>query len=359
MPYTQETPVSQLAAQLKGQTLHLPSIEPVLSNWPTTINPYYHELKKKVAIKIDEWISDEKVRRKAQVIDLPLFSSTWYPYATPDRLETITWYSMWIFLWDDVIEESATPSSGITDKVPWIHQQALRYMEYHLGLSSDVEEPAAPTKYCTLFKYAAEPFRKASNLLQRMRLYEELKVYMEACEVEQEFVRAGDLPNLKEYWEHRLGTSSVHTYSALGEYMSGGSIPPGMFDRPELRELWVGINRHIVTVNDLISFKKEVVKSSFHSLIPIAMNETGADLDTVVDGLVDTLHTIGDSMDQAGNTLIAVAERDHGLQGRKNMEKYVKCFQTCATGNYWWSLFCGRYGVQQYLQPDGSLVVPL
>lgn len=154
---------------------------------------------------------------------------------------------MWIFLWDDVIEDSATPASGITDKVSWIHHQALKYMEYHLGLSSSLEEPIPPTKYCTLFRYAADPFRKASSLLQRIRFYEELKVYMDGCEVEQEFVRAGELPSWREYWSHRLGTSSVHTYSALGEYMSGGNIPPEMFDTPELKELWVGINRHIVT----------------------------------------------------------------------------------------------------------------
>ncbi|KAK4677532.1 hypothetical protein QC764_404520 [Podospora pseudoanserina] len=319
--HTQETPVAQIAALIHGQSLRLPSLQPVLSNWPTLLSPHYAELKKKVGMKIDEWISDERVRRKAQIIDLPLFSSIWYPHATLDRLEMITWYSMWIFLWDDVIEDSATPASGITDKVSWIHHQALKYMEYHLGLSSSLEEPIPPTKYCTLFRYAAEPFRKASSLLQRIRFYEELKVYMDGCEVEQEFVRAGELPSWREYWSHRLGTSSVHTYSALGEYMSGGNIPPEMFDTPELKELWVGINRHIVTVNDLISFKKEVEKSSFHSLVPIVMNETGANLDTVVDSLVDTLRNIGDSMNRAGDRLIALAENSHGAQGRQNMEQ--------------------------------------
>ncbi|KAK4201222.1 isoprenoid synthase domain-containing protein [Triangularia verruculosa] len=337
MPHSKQTSVKRIAAQLKGQTLHLPSLNPVLANWPTEINPHYNVLKRKVAAKIKEWITDDHVRRKAEIIDLPLFSSLWYPYASLDRLETATWYSMWIFLWDDVIEESAAPSSGITDKVSWIHQQALRYMEYHLGLSSSTAEPAPPTKYCTLFRHAAEPFRKASSLLQRRRLFEELKDYMDGCEVEQEFVRAGELPTLKEYWAHRLGTSSVHTYSALGEYMSGRSIPPEMFDRPELRELWVGINRHIVTVNDLISLKKEVLKYSFHSLVPIVMNETDADLDTVVNSLVDTLRSIGDGMEQTGSTLIALAERDHGIEGRESTEQYVRCLQTSATGNYWWS----------------------
>lgn len=67
------------------------------------------------------------------------------------------------------------------------------------------------------------------------------------------------------------------------------------------------------------------------------MNETGANLDTVVDSLVDTLRNIGDSMNRAGDSLIALAENSHGAQGRQNMEQYVRCFQTSATGNYWWS----------------------
>lgn len=42
-------------------------------------------------MKIDEWISDERVRRKAQIIDLPLFSSMCV--ITPSLL----WKARWCF----------------------------------------------------------------------------------------------------------------------------------------------------------------------------------------------------------------------------------------------------------------------
>lgn len=91
MTHTQETPVARIAALIHGQSLRLPSLQPVLSNWPTLLSPHYAELKKKVGMKIDEWISDERVRRKAQIIDLPLFSSMCV--ITPSLL----WKARWFF----------------------------------------------------------------------------------------------------------------------------------------------------------------------------------------------------------------------------------------------------------------------
>jgi hypothetical protein len=155
-----------------------------------------------------------------------LTPDSWYPRSSLDRLETISWYTLWLFLWDDTIEDSAIPqanpeSQSSTDKsmkIGWLHQQALRYVKFHLGLSPrPAEEPAAPTRYCALFKYAAEPLRAACSITERNRLYQLLSSYMECCEVEHGFVSRASLPKLDEYWGHRLGTSGVHTYGALGE----------------------------------------------------------------------------------------------------------------------------------------------
>jgi hypothetical protein len=127
----------------------------------------------------------------------------------------MSWYTTWIFLWDDGVEASATAGSDIDLKL--LHHQALRYIAFHLGLSSDETEPASPTKYCSLFKHAAEPLRAACTVTERERLYQQLARYMACCEIEHQFVQAGTLPTVAEYWEHRLGTSSINTYSAVAE----------------------------------------------------------------------------------------------------------------------------------------------
>lgn len=88
-------------------------------------------------------------------------------------------------------------------------------------------------------------------------------------------------------------------------------------------------------LNDAVSFKKEVVNGSFHSLIPVVMQETGAGLDEAVRSLIKSLATIGDSLDSAVDALIANTGNDNEL--KTAVEKYVAGFRTNMTGNYWWS----------------------
>lgn len=132
----------------------------------------------------------------------------------------MAWYSMWLFLWDDVVEDSAIPSSASENKVDWLHENALRYVKFHLGLSGPDEEPASPTKYCTLFKHCGAPLRASCTEKERRKFYEAIEEYMTCVGIESRYVAKKELPTLQEYWEHRLGTSSVNTYCALGEYVS-------------------------------------------------------------------------------------------------------------------------------------------
>ncbi len=129
----------------------------------------------------------------------------------------MSWYSMWLFLWDDVVEDSAIPASASVNGVEWLHQNALEYVKFHLGLSDSEEEPEPPTKYCALFKHCGGPLRAACTERERRRFFETVREYMACVEVESRYVRGKELPTLHQYWEHRLGTSSVYTYCALGE----------------------------------------------------------------------------------------------------------------------------------------------
>lgn len=146
----------------------------------------------------------------------------------------MAWYTLWIILWDDVIEDSTFPdsvrataaASETNDdldlaKVEWLHKQALKYVKYELGLVEDdkIPAPLPPTKYCGLFRHCAGPLRTECTLPERQRIYDEIKYYMDCCEAEQKYFRTGKLPTLERYWDHRFGSSSVNTYNALGEYV--------------------------------------------------------------------------------------------------------------------------------------------
>ncbi|KAK0642148.1 isoprenoid synthase domain-containing protein [Cercophora newfieldiana] len=353
--------VDLVSQKLRGQTLRLPNLFGFYSQWPNEISPHYEQLKATIESKIDEWIDpcDELVRLKARKVNLPLFSAIWYPRSTLDRLETMSWYSMWLFLWDDVVEDTAIPSDSCTtelSRITYLHSHALEYVKFHLGLSDNETEPEPPTKYCTLFKHAGENLRRDCTERERQKFYETIKEYMTCVEVESRWVAEKELPRVDEYWAHRLGTSSVYTYCALGEYMSGGHLPESFFDTEEMGSMWYELNRHIVTMNDIVSLKKELGKS-LHSLVPIIINETNADLDSAVASLLDILQVSGDNINKGAEKLLAMAGDDEEL--RERVEAYVVPFWTNMTGSYWWSLICDRYGVTKYLKRDGTLVVPL
>lgn len=142
---------------------------------------------------------------------------SWYPRSSLDRLLTMAWFSMWLFIWDDVVEDSVIPESEDDKKVDWLQDSALKYVEFHLGLSDSAEEPPPPTKYCTIFKHAGAPLRADSSRRERQMFHDKLKQFMDDVKLESVYVRNKQLPTIDEYWRYRLGGSSVYAYCAIGE----------------------------------------------------------------------------------------------------------------------------------------------
>jgi len=132
----------------------------------------------------------------------------------------MAWYTVWIVLWDDVVEDSIFPNSvgsSHDSRIEWLHEQGLKYVQYELGLSGETEAVPPPTQICGLFKHCADALRAECTMPERQRLYNELKYYMDCCKAEQKQIKSGALPSLDTYWDHRFGSSTVNTYSALGE----------------------------------------------------------------------------------------------------------------------------------------------
>ncbi len=76
------TTVDKVARELKGQSLHLPSLFDFYSRWPNEVSPHHAQLRETMEVKIQEWIPDEPVRCKARKVNLPLFSATYVIIST-------------------------------------------------------------------------------------------------------------------------------------------------------------------------------------------------------------------------------------------------------------------------------------
>ena len=69
------TDVQTISTQLRGQTLFIPNLKPLFSQWPYRISPHYNDLEKTVDIKLREWITDERVLKNALDINVTFFSA--------------------------------------------------------------------------------------------------------------------------------------------------------------------------------------------------------------------------------------------------------------------------------------------
>ena len=75
--------------------------------------------------------------------------------------------------------------------------------------------------------------------------------------------------------------------------------------------------------------------TSLHTLVPIMLRETDANLNDVVQNLVDTLQVPKDNLDRAAGQLLDMVVED--TAARSLVGKYVEFFRTNIAGNYWWS----------------------
>jgi len=162
----------------------------------------------------------------------------------------LAFFNLWLFVWDDEIERAGyeADDSGLGGKpVPHLQEEALEYIAYHLGLLDPATpEPAPPTKSMLIIKGPCIALKADCRESTRRRFWEELKFYMKCCNLEYEHLRCGVLPSTEDYWQLRLGTSSVYAGCALAEYVAGVNIPDEVFSTESNKKLWLEVNRHVV-----------------------------------------------------------------------------------------------------------------
>ncbi|EQL04175.1 Terpenoid synthase [Ophiocordyceps sinensis CO18] len=87
------------------------------------------------------------------------------------------------------------------------------------------------------------------------------------------------------------------------------------------------------------------------------MNEMGCGLPGVMAQVVEDLKTSIRAVDETADAILAETRKNETLH--KDVQKYMHGLKTPLTGNWNWSLATRRYGIQDYVQKDGSLDIPL
>ena len=159
----------------------------------------------------------EKKLKKQIEIDYALSGSMWWQQADFNELRAVTFFVIWLFNYDDDIDEPTGQHSGDLESARGVHRTAISFIEHCLGLSKHggINTPRNPNISC--FKVIGDQLRVEYSGEQRQAFLDEMTLYLEACAQEQEARQRGEVLSVEEYWTLRKGTSAVGLCTSLAE----------------------------------------------------------------------------------------------------------------------------------------------
>ncbi|CAH0057599.1 unnamed protein product [Clonostachys solani] len=307
---------SNLLAQVQGQTMYVPPLDSLYSNWIQGVNPLVEEIRPLVEELLVRYVPQKEDLSHARASAYCLFAATWYPDCDLPRLQFVVIYSIFLFFWDDNIDrEEGSCDRELSYDInlgTQYRSEAKGYVNWHLGFEAKgCPEPEYRNPQLEMFGMAAKILRKMADKDTLRRFRDEV-------------------------------------------YMMGVSFPQALLDSQEMLDCWTEVNKNIIFENDLLSFKKEVADGATTTLVPVLMNEHSISMNDAVALTVAGLAECCKRFDTAATALRKRAtEFDPNVQN--GVGRLVKCFETMQSGCYNWSKKTDRYGVGPYRKEDGSL----
>ncbi|KAF1985431.1 terpenoid synthase [Aulographum hederae CBS 113979] len=145
------------------------------------------------------------------------------------------------------------------------------------------------------------------------------------------------------YWRMRLGIAATTSLIALNEYGCGFELPNSIMRSQDMQDLWVHTNEVIWIVNDLLSFKKEMKDDTVDSIVPLVFHALELpDAQPAVDYTIQSLKLSAVAVERSTRALLA---QYRGTPEENNIQAFIDACKYNCTGNLYWSLLNGRYGI--------------
>jgi hypothetical protein len=185
--------------------------------------------------------SDQGKLSGLEASNFALFAATWWPKASFEELTVLLYFAIWLFNWDDEIDEPSGSYSNDPEGAEQYRARTTDFVRKCLNLPGrsagvdpsqnriiasfkDIGEPLATA--CTLGTYrnvsARAGWYQLEILLtvspgQRKRFMAELRRFLAHTKREQQFQLRTQIPSLEEYWSFRMGSSAVGLVVAVQE----------------------------------------------------------------------------------------------------------------------------------------------
>ncbi|WP_395852657.1 hypothetical protein [Cystobacter fuscus] len=270
--------------------------------------------------------------RRFDASQFGLLTAHVYPRGTWERLELCNDWHVWLFLFDDEVDELAEVG------------QRPAYLKAYVDACLEVWRGGA-------LRARATPLERFTwDLRQRMsRLASEPWMERFVCDVEDYLYRGalpaarhwteGTVPELESYIEQRALDSGMYTAQDLVEFAEPGQeLPEELFRLPLVRRLRLLCTRVVALTNDLFSFEKEVLwHRNPNNFVHVLRVNRGLELREAISTAIDIINADTDAFVACEELLQASRLADPRLLG------YVEGLKAWIRGNLHWSLVTGRY----------------
>jgi hypothetical protein len=271
-------------------------------------------------------------QKRLEAADFGSFTALWWPDAPFEQLQILAYLVIWLFTWDDEIDEPTGSYSEDFDGAQTYRANTLRYVGSCLGLMSDEPSSRARNQIVQSFDVIGSALRASYNVRQCQRFYDEIARFMVASETEQRARLRGDIPTLKEYWKFRLGTSAVYIGSAAGEYSMSSQISSDVMNCSSMQAVWDETNVIISITNDLLSLRKEMQLGCIDSIVPLTFASTN-NIQQAISESVAALRASKERFDEAARTLVSDGDEDLTY---KQVQMFIQIQRSNCVGNLIW-----------------------
>ncbi|CAD6569434.1 MAG: hypothetical protein ASARMPREDX12_002445 [Alectoria sarmentosa] len=102
-----QKPLQALFDGFAGSEIVIPSVETLCPDWPLRKHPDLEFIRDDFTSWVDRWFKDQRLRKKIEDLDAPLFAAMAYPETGRGQLLTLAKFIAWYFPWDDAIDDGS------------------------------------------------------------------------------------------------------------------------------------------------------------------------------------------------------------------------------------------------------------
>ncbi|KAL2162117.1 hypothetical protein VTH06DRAFT_7902 [Thermothelomyces fergusii] len=364
----QGAPIS--AEALSGQVLHIPDLRPAFASWKHGVNPNYEWAKTVVEERLEDLVENREALAKLKAADPALYAAYSFPTVSAEDLKTVAFYSVWLFLWDDVIERAADApaAEAYCRRSVAFARRALEVdgpetapcPEEEEEEEEEEEKKSTPARIRESFGDVGRRLvERGCPAEQRRALFERLREYMEGCVVEYKWLWSGRLPSPEQFYSWRLKTSAADVTLEFYRIINDIDLPTDVLGSEEHAAVRRSANKLMIIINELFSLRKELRDGAFGNLVPITMRALGTDLEGATQALVQDIHSSIKDFDDNASALRSRIAPEHDAGVAEQLRRLTESYQGYATAVLNFSIQSPRYGLSKYRQEDGSYAVPL